>query len=91
MGDELHCHEPSDHTVLLTNQATCNIFQQRGWLVYYLSLQRFDEEIALQFHNTLHEGYATVKGVRIEFLEEIVAEVTGLLTIGERWSEDMDV
>ena len=59
--------------------------------MYYLSLKQFDQEIALQFHNTLRDGYATVKGICIEFTEEVVVEVTGLPTNGERWMEDMDV
>ena len=32
-----------------------------------------------------------VKGVHIEFTEQVVAEVTGLPTAGERWSKDIDV
>ena len=32
-----------------------------------------------------------VKGVRIEFTEHMVAEVTSLPIVGERWSEDIDI
>lgn len=38
----------------------------------------------------LQDGYATVKGIIIEFSEQVVAEAIGLPTIGEKWSEDMD-
>ena len=31
-----------------------------------------------------------VKGVKIEFTEQVVVEVTGLLIAGERWSKDID-
>ena len=76
--------------MLLSDANTCNLFQQRGWLDYYLSLKQFDEEISLYFHNSLQNGYVTVKGARIKFTEQVVAEVTGLPTAGERWSEDID-
>ena len=39
----------------------------------------------------LRDGYATMKGIHIEFTEEVVTEVTGLPTNGEQWIEDMDV
>ena len=90
MGGDPQRHEPADHRVLLSDANTCNLFQQRGWLDYYLSLKKFDEEISLQFHNSLQEGYATIKGFRIEFIEQVVVEVTGLPTAGERWSKDID-
>ena len=57
---------------------------------YCLILKQFDEEIALQFHNYLQNGYAMVKGVRIEFTKQVLVEVIGLPTAGERWSEDID-
>ena len=90
MGGELQRYEPTDHRVLLADPASCNLFQQRGWLAYCLSLKQFDQEIALQFHNTLRDGYATVKGICIKFTKEVVAEVSGLPKNGERWMEDMD-
>ena len=46
-------------------------------------LSQFDQKIALQFYNTLRDGYATVKGIWIEFIEEVVAEVTGFPTNGK--------
>ena len=63
MGGEPQWHDPVDHRVLLENPKTCSLFQQRGWLAYYLSLKQFDQEIVLQFHNTLRDGYATIKGI----------------------------
>jgi hypothetical protein len=38
----------------------------------------------------LKDGHATVKGIWIEFIEEVVAEVSGFPTNGECWTEDMD-
>ena len=90
MGGEPQRHEPADHRVLLSDANTCNLFQQRGWLDYCLSLKQFDEEIAFQFHNSLQNGYALFKGVRIEFTKQVVVEVTSLPTEGERWLEDID-
>ena len=90
MGGDPQRHKPAEHRVLLSDANMCNLFQQRGWLDYCLSLKHFDKEIALQFHNSLQNGYAMVKGVRIEFIEKVVVEVTGLPTVGERWSEDID-
>lgn len=63
MGGEPQQHELADHRVLLADPTTCNLFQQQGWLAYYLSLKQFDQEIVLQFHNTLRDGHATVKGI----------------------------
>ena len=83
MGGEPQQHEPTNHRVLLVDPSSCNLFQQQGWLVYCLSLKQFNQEIALQFHNTLRDGYGTVKGIHIKFIEEVVAEVTRLPTNGE--------
>ena len=44
----------------------------------------------LQFHNTLRDGYATIKDIQKEFTEEVLEEVTGFPTNGEQWIEDMD-
>ena len=90
MGGDPQRHEPADHRVILVDENTCNLFQQRGWLDYQLSLKQFDEEISLQFHNSLQEGHAMVKGVRIEFIEQVMAEVTVLPIVRERWSKDID-
>ena len=56
----------------------CEMFRRRGWLDYYLSLKGFDEEISLQFLSTLNDGFAMVKGLKIEFIDDVVVEVTGL-------------
>ena len=83
MGGEPQRHELADYKVLLANPATCNLFQHQGWLAYCLSPKKFDQEIVLQFHNTLRDGHATVKGIQIEFIEQVVEEVTGLPIDGE--------
>ena len=89
MGGEPQQNELVDHRVLPENLVTCSLFQQWGWLAYCLSLKQFDEEIVLQFHNMLQDGYANFKGIRIEFIEQVVVEVTGLPIDGEQWIEDM--
>ena len=90
MSGEPQQHEPTNHRGLLADPASYNLFQQQGQLAYCLSLKQFNQEIALQFHNTLRDRYATMKRIHIEFIEEVVVKVTGLPTNGERWIEDMD-
>ena len=78
MGVGIQRNEPIDHQVLLGDAINCEIFRRREWLDYCLSLNRFNEEVALQFMTTLRDGVVVVKGLRIEFSKEVIAEVTGL-------------
>lgn len=78
MGGGIQRNEPIDHQVLLGDANSYEMFRRRGWLDCFLILNRFDEEVALQFMTTLRDGIAVVKGLRIEFLEEEIVKVTGL-------------
>lgn len=67
------------------------MFRRRGWLDYCLIMNRFDEEVALQFMTTLRNGIAMVKGLRIEFLEEVIAEVTRFPQEGKKWEKEFNL
>lgn len=70
---------------------SCEMFRRRGWLDYYLSVKEFNEEVSLQFMSTLKDDFSMVKGLRIEFIKDVVAKVTGLLQEGENWVKDFDL
>ena len=76
MGGGLQRYDTVDYKVLLGDVANCEMFRRRGWLDYCLSLKGFDEEVALQFLSTLKDGFVVVKGLKFEFIEDIVAKVT---------------
>ena len=78
MGGDLQRHELVDHTILLNDVPTCEMFRRRGWLDYCLSLKGFNEEVDLQFMTTLKDGVVEVKGLKVEFIEDVVVEVIGL-------------
>lgn len=67
------------------------MFRRRGWLDYYLSLKGFDEETALQFMSTLKDEIVVVKGLIIEFIVEVVVEVTRFPQEGENWQKEFDL
>ena len=48
----------------------------------------FNEEVTLQFMTTLIYGVAVVK-VRIEFLEEVIDEVTRFPQEGKNWEKEL--
>lgn len=91
MGGDLQWHELVDHRVLLNDASSCEMFRRRGWLDYCLSLKGFDEEVALQFLSTLKDGFAGFKGLKIEFMKDVVAEVIGLPQEGEQWVKNFNL
>ena len=78
MGGGLQRYEPVDHKVFFGDASSCEMFKRRGWLDYYLNLKGFDEVVDLQFLSTLKDGFAMVKGIKIEFIEDVVAKFIGL-------------
>ena len=48
-------------------------------------------EVALQFMSTLKDGVAEVKGLKVEFIEDAVTEVTCLPQDGEQWVKYFDL
>ena len=61
-----------------------------GWIIVF-SLKGFDEEVALQFMRTLKDGVVVVKGLTIEFSEEVVAKVTRLPQEGKNKEKYFDL
>lgn len=74
--------------MLLQNLQIVHAFSLCGWLNYFLSLNDFDEEAAGEFLRTLSKGEATVWGLTVVATENRIAEVTGLLAVGENFSSN---
>lgn len=91
IGGDLQRYELVDHTILLNDAPTHEIFRRRGCLYYCLSLKGFNKEVSLQFMSTLKDEVAEVKGLKIEFIEDVVIEVIGLPQDGEPWVKYFDL
>jgi hypothetical protein len=50
-----------------------------------VTLQGYNEDIALEFTLNYRVEHSTVSGTHVEVTEETMAEVIGLPHIGERW------
>ena len=81
--------EPTNHTTLLGDQVCLPLFQARGWTNYMLKLSTWDEELTLEFLQTLKDGIAIIRGVRVFFSPEITIEIMELPLAGEEFSETM--
>lgn len=90
MGGPLVRHERTVHEVLLQDQDCELIFHNSGWLDYFLKLTKFNEEISRELTYTLSDGEAQLKGLRVVVIEERIAELTGLPTVGEKYPESKD-
>lgn len=55
-----------------------------------MKLNGFNEDIALEFSQTLFEGKSMVKGMEVLATEEIIAEVTGFPSNGENYPASRD-
>jgi len=55
-----------------------------------LKLNGFDENVALEFAQTLSEGKAMVKGLEVLAIEEIIVEVIGLPVDGKNYPVTRD-
>lgn len=75
MRGDLKRRELADHTTLLGDLVCLPIFQARGWKNYMFKLSTWAEEIALEFLQTLRDGFAIDKGVRVLFSPEITVEI----------------
>ena len=71
-------YEPSNTRELRRNAAVFAIFQAASWTKFFKCLNGFHREATLQFSLNLIETHSEVWGLRIEFSEAIMAEVTGL-------------
>ena len=85
MGGPLILHEHVGVAIVYQSCQMVEILECVGWFAYFLRLQVFDDEISLEFTQTLHGSITQVKGLNIIVNEEFVVWVTGLETEGELW------
>ena len=70
---------------LTASAAAREILENAGWLNYFNRLQESNEAVALEFLQNLQENHSIVGGKRIEVMEDIIAETSGLPAVGPRW------
>lgn len=87
MGGSLIRNEPTTHTIILQDQICEPKFRQYCWMDYFLKLNGFDNDIALEFSQTFSNGEAMVKGLKVNAIEEHIAEVSRLPMEGEKYPE----
>ena len=85
MGVFLFRHDPATTDALRRNMEFLEIFEEAGWMEYFERLIRFHEIITLQFSQNMVGDHFEVEGLRIDVSEHVLAEVTGLTTVGKRW------
>jgi hypothetical protein len=85
MGGSIVRNEPATTALLEHYPVAYEIFQQAGWLNYFLRLQGYNEQQVLQFTRNLQEDHSVVEGVRILVTEEDIAEVSGLPMNDTHW------
>ena len=78
-------HELGNMDSLRRNAEVFSIFEAAGWTDFFQCLNGHHRETALQFALNLIETYSDIRGLRIEVIEEIVAEFTGLPQVGRTW------
>ena len=74
-----------DTGALRRNAEVFVIFEVAGWTEYFQRLSGFRTETTLQFSLNLTDTHSEVRGLRIEVIEEIVAEVTGIPQVVRTW------
>ena len=86
MGLPAH-HEPLNTQELRNNPEVFAIFQAASWIEFFKRLDGFNREAALQFTLHLKDTHSEVWGLRIEFYEAIISEVTAIPRVGKAWFE----
>ena len=71
----------------MTNPEVFAIFQATGWIEFFERLDGFNREASLQFALHLKDTHSEVWGLRIEFSEAIISEVTAIPRVGKPWFE----
>ena len=54
------------------------VFRATGWLQYFEKLQGYNNFVALDFAMNLEGDRSVVRGVPINFFEQVIVEVTDL-------------
>lgn len=65
MGGDPIRHEPIIHDALLQDALCEHYFWLHGWIVYFLKIIDYNEEIASDFMHSFNQGEAIVKGLRV--------------------------
>lgn len=65
MGGDPILHEPIVHDALLLDAICEHYFRQHGWIVYFLKIRDYNEEIVVEFMHSFNKGEANVKGLRV--------------------------
>ena len=78
MGGELVRHEPSKVSMMRQNLEVLEVFMAAGWLQYFEKLQGYNNFVALDFAMNLEGDRSVVRGVPINFFEQVIVEVTDL-------------
>lgn len=90
MGGDPIRHEPTVHDALLQDALCEHYFRQHGWIVFFLKIRDYNEEIPSEFMHSFNKGEATIRGLRVIATEQWIAEVTRLPQEGELFLESKD-
>jgi hypothetical protein len=63
MGGSIIRNEPATTALLEQYPVACQVFEQAGWLNYFLRLQWYNKQQVLQFAQNLQEDHSVVAGV----------------------------
>ena len=66
--------------------AAREILVRARWIAYLNRLQQYNETVAIEFLQNLPENHSMVRGRQIVVIYEIIAEVSGLPTVGLVWT-----
>ena len=69
MGNSTVSHDPKTIKSLRHDIIVYGIFEEARWMIYFESLNGFDEGMALQFAQNLMVDYSKVEILMIESLE----------------------
>ena len=84
--------EPTNHHKLFRNPEVIGILYKLGWIDYFQKLNRFNEEVAMEFATNMkkendEKSIMEVIGLKINLTEETLILVTWIPK-GKRWDKD---
>ena len=71
---------------MIISDVAREILTRAGWIVYLNRLQQSNETVAIEFLQNLQERHSTIRGRHIVVTDDIIAEVSGLLTTRTVWT-----
>lgn len=78
-------HEPEDTMLVHINAYVWQVFVNGRWDNYFNRFQGFENGITKYFALNLVRDHSSVRGIEILFIEESIAEVSGLTMQGKIW------